>query len=119
MTACLDDACPMHTNHQHREGVEPPPSLPPTLEQEGRKKRRKAQPSTSSAWLSTRPNRRGGKRRPAYTLRLGMFRKAHRWGLWMKLRSGTFRTQRRKPAEEPLDVDGIAGSEPRQQSVIH
>jgi ParB family chromosome partitioning protein len=34
ITVCLDDACPVHTNHQPRETVEPPPSMAPAPEQE-------------------------------------------------------------------------------------
>jgi ParB family chromosome partitioning protein len=34
VTVCLDDECPVHTNHQPREAVEPPPTMPPASEQE-------------------------------------------------------------------------------------
>jgi ParB family chromosome partitioning protein len=34
LTVCLDDECPVHTNHQHREAVEPPPTMSPAPEQE-------------------------------------------------------------------------------------
>jgi ParB family chromosome partitioning protein len=34
LTVCLDDGCPVHTNHQPREAVEPPPTIPPAPEQE-------------------------------------------------------------------------------------
>jgi ParB family chromosome partitioning protein len=34
VTVCLDDECPVHTNHQRHEAVEPPPSMPPVSEQE-------------------------------------------------------------------------------------
>jgi ParB family transcriptional regulator, chromosome partitioning protein len=33
VTVCLDDECPVHTNHQPREAVEPPPSMPSAPEQ--------------------------------------------------------------------------------------
>jgi ParB family chromosome partitioning protein len=33
VTVCLDDECPVHTNHQRRESVEPP-SMPPAPEEE-------------------------------------------------------------------------------------
>jgi len=34
VTVCLDDECPVHTNHQPREAVEPPPAMPPAPEEE-------------------------------------------------------------------------------------
>jgi ParB family chromosome partitioning protein len=34
MTVCLDDECPVHTNHQPREAVEPPPVMPDAAEEE-------------------------------------------------------------------------------------
>jgi ParB family chromosome partitioning protein len=34
VTVCLDDECPVHTNHQHHKPAEPPPSMPPAPEQE-------------------------------------------------------------------------------------
>jgi ParB family chromosome partitioning protein len=34
VTVCLDEECPVHTNHQPSEAVEPPPVLPPAPEQE-------------------------------------------------------------------------------------
>jgi ParB family chromosome partitioning protein len=34
MTVCLDDECPVHTNHQPDKAVEPPPSMPPAPEEE-------------------------------------------------------------------------------------
>jgi ParB family chromosome partitioning protein len=33
-SVCLDDECPVHTNRQPREAVEPPPAMPPAPEQE-------------------------------------------------------------------------------------
>ena len=34
VTVCLDDECPVHTNHQHHQAADPPPAMPPTPEQE-------------------------------------------------------------------------------------
>jgi ParB family chromosome partitioning protein len=34
VTVCLDDECPVHTNHQPREAVEPPPAMPPAPEEQ-------------------------------------------------------------------------------------
>jgi ParB family chromosome partitioning protein len=34
VTVCLDEECPVHTNHQPREAVEPPPAMPSAPEQE-------------------------------------------------------------------------------------
>ncbi len=34
VTVCLDDECPVHTNHQHREPTAPPPTMAPAPEQE-------------------------------------------------------------------------------------
>jgi ParB family chromosome partitioning protein len=34
VTVCLDDECPVHTNHVHREPVEPPPVMAPPAEKE-------------------------------------------------------------------------------------
>jgi ParB family chromosome partitioning protein len=34
VTVCLDDECPIHTNHQSRAVVEPPPTMPPAPDEE-------------------------------------------------------------------------------------
>jgi len=34
VTVCLDDECPIHTNHQPDKAVGPPPSMPPAPDEE-------------------------------------------------------------------------------------
>src|SRR5581483_9739133 len=34
VTVCLDDECPVHTNHPHHQAADPPPAMPPASEEE-------------------------------------------------------------------------------------
>jgi len=68
LTVCLDDECPMHTNHQPSEAVEPPPTMPPAPEQETEEEaaQRKAEHEQRMAEYEAEPYRREEERKAEY-----------------------------------------------------
>jgi ParB family chromosome partitioning protein len=68
VTVCLDDECPMHTNHPQREAVDPPPSMPPAPEEETEEKaaQRRAEHEQRIAEHEAEQQRRAEERRAEY-----------------------------------------------------
>jgi len=68
VTVCLDDECPVHTNHQPREVVEPPPAMPPAPEEETEEEaaQRKADHEQRMAEYAAEQQRREEERRAEY-----------------------------------------------------
>jgi ParB family chromosome partitioning protein len=68
VTVCLDDECPVHTNHQSREGLEPPPSMPPVPEEETEEEaaQRQAEHAQRMADYETEQRRREEERKAEY-----------------------------------------------------
>ena len=69
VTVCLDDDCPVHTNHyQHPEDADPPPSLPPAPEEETEEQaaRRKAEHEQRMADYQAEQERKEEERKAEY-----------------------------------------------------
>lgn len=68
VTVCLDDECPVHTNHQPREAVEPPPAMPPAPEEETEEEaaQRRAEHEQRMAEYAAEQQRREEERRAEY-----------------------------------------------------
>jgi len=68
VTVCLDDECPIHTNHQSREAVEPPPAMPPAPEEETEEEaaHRRAEHEQRMAEYAAEQQRREEERRAEY-----------------------------------------------------
>ena len=68
VTVCLDDECPVHTNHQPHEAVEPPPTMPPAPEEETEKEaaQRKAEHEQRMAEYEAEQQRREEERKAEY-----------------------------------------------------
>lgn len=68
VTVCLDNECPVHTNHQHHEAADPPPSLPPAPEQETEEEaaQRKTEHEQQMAEYQAEHQRREEERRAEY-----------------------------------------------------
>jgi len=68
VTVCLDDECPVHTNHQQHESVEPPPAMPPAPEEETEEEaaQRRAEHEQRMAEYAAEQQRREEERRAEY-----------------------------------------------------
>src|SRR5579875_620748 len=68
VTVCLDDECPVHTNHQPREAVEPAPPMPPASEEETEEEaaQRTAEHEQRMAEYAAEQQRREEERRAEY-----------------------------------------------------
>ena len=68
VTGCLDDECPVHTNHQRREPTAPPPTMPPASEQETEEEaaQRKAEHEQRMAEYEAERQRREEERKVGY-----------------------------------------------------
>jgi ParB family chromosome partitioning protein len=74
VTVCLDDECPIHTNHQPRETVEPPPTMAPAPETETVEEaaQRKAEHEQRMAEYEAEQQRREEERRAEYERQQGV-----------------------------------------------
>jgi len=68
VTVCLDDECPVHTNHQPLESVEPPPAMPPAPDEETEEEaaQRRAEHEQRMAQYAAEQQRREEERRAEY-----------------------------------------------------
>jgi len=68
VTVCLDDECPVQTNHQHHETVDPPPAMPPAPEEETEEEaaKRRAEHEQRMAEYAAEQQRREEERKAEY-----------------------------------------------------
>jgi len=68
VTVCLDDECSVHTNHQPREAINPPPTPPPVPEQESEEEaaQRKAEHEQRMAEYQAEQQRKEVERKAEY-----------------------------------------------------
>jgi len=68
VTVCLDDDCPVHTNHSQHEPADPPPSMPPASEQETEEEaaQRRAEHEQRMAEYAAEQQRREEERKAEY-----------------------------------------------------
>jgi ParB family chromosome partitioning protein len=68
VTVCLDDECPVHTNHQPRETADPPPTIPAAPEEETEKEaaQRRAEHEQRMAEYEAEQQRREEERKAEY-----------------------------------------------------